>query len=121
MLQKIQQIDPNISNVFKQFESSPDWKLQAINILDDKIRKKKLIKIGARAVGTAGGAVLGGVLGNYFGNRNPAESKSADTQQQSELAPTPPPSKHFTAKELEKVLKKQPIVYSGDRFISTDF
>lgn len=130
-LQKIQQIDPNISNVFKQFESSPDWKRQAINILDNKIRKKKLLKIGARAVGTAGGAVLGGMLGNYFGNSNPAaESKSADnTQQQSgstpapsqpRLAPTPPPSRSFTAAELEKYLKK-PMVYSGDKVISTDF
>ena len=108
-LQKIQQIDPNIFKVFKQFESNPDWKHQAINILNNKIRKKKLIKIGARTVGTAGGAVLGGMIGNYFGSSNPeAESKPTETpQQQSELASTTPPSKHFTSEELEKSLTLQ--------------
>lgn len=120
-LQEIQQIDPNISNVFQQLESSPNWKLQAIKILNDKIRKKKLLKIGARAVGTTGGAVLGGMIGNYFGNSNPAvETKPSETTSQPELASTPPPSRSFTAAELEKTLRK-PMVYSGDKIISTDF
>jgi len=117
-LQEVQQIDPNIANVLKQLESSPDWKLQAINILNDKIRKKKLLKIGARAIGTTGGAVLGGMIGNYFGNSDPTtEQKPAETPPQSTptpitppsgLAPTPPPSKPFTAEELEKYLTSKP-------------
>ena len=75
---KVISVDPKFSVVLKQYEKYPNWKETILNLLDKKIRQKIILKAGVKGLGTAGGAVAGGIIGNNLEPNKPLPAVSLD-------------------------------------------
>ena len=68
---KAMNVDPKFSVVLKQYEKYPNWKETLLALLDKKINQKKMLQAGVKGLGTVGGAVAGGMIGNNLEPNKP--------------------------------------------------